>query len=356
MEGPSITAAFVRSFPQPKDLQEEDEDAPDAVITTETPPAVSAPRASKPDAHVIEQERPEQEDVGPEPITEGLQPLESTTSNQSNKNRSKSSKMPRRARTESAKSYVTAPEAPPKGVGPGIVIEEAVDDEDGAPQGYQNAVGGLTLEPRGSMVSQFGAPSLGIDEPLGATASTSSLIQRDSKPTDQSDGRPRSSMKDMLSKVARSSPRRSPEASEAAPVPAGDQAAADASGRKSRGGVRFDAPEDARQADLQVKARMTQMGLRRRTRSMRRSKAKHGQIIKMEKMLVRVDVTAEKLPEEYDENESQRTISRTVAKWREFMVVCREHVDEDAEFILQIYSTRVSFYSPSFSRTLFYES
>src|SRR3712207_8936526 len=38
-----------------------------------------------------------------------------------------------------------------------------------------------------------------------------------------------------------------------------------------------------------------------------------------------------------DENASQKADSRTLEKWREYVVVCRESSDEDAQFHLQLY-------------------
>jgi hypothetical protein len=64
-----------------------------------------------------------------------------------------------------------------------------------------------------------------------------------------------------------------------------------------------------------------------------------GQIIKMEKMLIRVDVArAPNLPDDFDENYNQGDIG-TTKKWREYMVVCRQ-TGEDL-FALQMYKTRV---------------
>lgn len=73
-----------------------------------------------------------------------------------------------------------------------------------------------------------------------------------------------------------------------------------------------------------------------------RQTLQEGTIVKMEKMLVRVDTTMQQIPDAYDENDSIKLDTRTVEKWREFMVVARKNkkTDED-DFRLQFYKTRV---------------
>lgn len=74
----------------------------------------------------------------------------------------------------------------------------------------------------------------------------------------------------------------------------------------------------------------------------RRRKAQDGQIIKAEKMLVRIEETLqENLPADYNENDSLRMETRAVDKWREFLVVCRKSSLEHTPFVLQMYRTRV---------------
>lgn len=74
----------------------------------------------------------------------------------------------------------------------------------------------------------------------------------------------------------------------------------------------------------------------------RRRKVQDGEIIKAEKMLVSVEETRQdSLPDDYTENDSLRMETRTVDKWREFLVVCRKTSAEHAPFSLQMYRTRV---------------
>ena len=63
--------------------------------------------------------------------------------------------------------------------------------------------------------------------------------------------------------------------------------------------------------------------------------------MKVDKMLVRTDVTRQSLREDYDEKISQSVETKSLDKWREFMVVCRKYTDDDAEAVLQLYQTRV---------------
>ena len=74
----------------------------------------------------------------------------------------------------------------------------------------------------------------------------------------------------------------------------------------------------------------------------RRRKIQDGEIVKAERMLVCVEETLkENLPSDYSENDSLRMESRSVDKWREYLVVCRKSSAEHAPFALQMYRTRV---------------
>ena len=102
--------------------------------------------------------------------------------------------------------------------------------------------------------------------------------------------------------------------------------------------VKFDIPGEIENQEEHVKAKYAQF---KRHTSFRRPRSKPGEILKMEKMLVRVDYTMQQLPPDYDENDSQKTDSRAVEKWREFVVVCRGGTDNQSEFLIQMYQSRV---------------
>jgi hypothetical protein len=125
-----------------------------------------------------------------------------------------------------------------------------------------------------------------------------------------------------------------------------EQGNANNSELRSPGVVRFNIPENPMlKQEMQVRARMAQ-GIRksRISRAFTRGKLKDGEIVKVEKMLVRLDITtgSEQPNEDYDEKDSQRVETRTTEKWREFMVVCRESHEDEAVLCLQMYKTRVS--------------
>ncbi|PVH97374.1 hypothetical protein DM02DRAFT_631168 [Periconia macrospinosa] len=105
--------------------------------------------------------------------------------------------------------------------------------------------------------------------------------------------------------------------------------------------VKFDIPEDSKRAGIHLRAKQAQMTVQRASTKLKRRKIKDGLVVKMERMLVRVDATTQDVPDEYDENANQKIDSRVKDKWREYMVVCRHSSSDDAEFVLQMYKTRV---------------
>lgn len=66
-----------------------------------------------------------------------------------------------------------------------------------------------------------------------------------------------------------------------------------------------------------------------------------GEIVRAEKMLVRVETTSQSVPDDYNENASLKLDTRTTEKWKEYLVVCRQGCDEQTPFLLQMYKTRV---------------
>ncbi|KAL8686819.1 MAG: hypothetical protein Q9218_006844 [Villophora microphyllina] len=110
----------------------------------------------------------------------------------------------------------------------------------------------------------------------------------------------------------------------------------------SSGLVRFNVPPEVHQRGGSSNFNASQVSRRRSWRHFRQGQAHPGEIVKTEKMLVRVDTAMTELPKEYDENASIKTSSRTLEKWREYVVVCREsRKDEESDFTIQLYKTRV---------------
>ena len=105
--------------------------------------------------------------------------------------------------------------------------------------------------------------------------------------------------------------------------------------------VRFNLADQGERKDTRTTFDSRGSAPQRTWRRLRKEQSRAGEIVKMEKMLVRVDSTMQELPPDYDENDSLKTSARTVEKWREFVVVCRESTTDDAEFSIQLYKTRV---------------
>ncbi|KAI9672563.1 MAG: hypothetical protein M1817_003329 [Caeruleum heppii] len=109
----------------------------------------------------------------------------------------------------------------------------------------------------------------------------------------------------------------------------------------SPGLVRFNVSAETEQREQQTKLRLAKISRRRSRIRRKRDPKRDGEIVKVEKMLVRVEVTPQQVPDEYDENESLKVETRTLDKWREFVVVCRGSSSDEAEFTLQLYQSRV---------------
>lgn len=107
--------------------------------------------------------------------------------------------------------------------------------------------------------------------------------------------------------------------------------------------VRFNTAVDLRERDklMQLKLADLSRGRDFRHGGRRYGRKKEGEIIKMENMLVRVETTMKKVPNDYDENESMKIETRTTEKWREYVVVCRETGEEESPFALRLYKSRV---------------
>lgn len=89
---------------------------------------------------------------------------------------------------------------------------------------------------------------------------------------------------------------------------------------------------------FQLRARAQRLAAKGNIRS---NKIKDGEVMKMDKMLVRIDITQQQLPEHFDEKVSQGVEAKTLDKWREFMLVCRKHTEEDTVAVLQLFKSRV---------------
>jgi hypothetical protein len=203
-----------------------------------------------------------------------------------------------------------------------------------------------------SHVSTAAASSLTPDNNTAENASsTTSLLRQDSegpRVKTSNDAVPKSKPKGILAKVVNA---RSGSAGN-------DASAVNGNGTvpvTTKNHIRFDVAQDGTKAALLMRARMGHSQLRESLGSVLKRSLTDGAIVKMEKMLVRVDATNNsKLPDEYDENSSQGVVSTTRNKWREYMIVIRQNkTKEGADFVLQAYKSRVSepFRGNSFSQS-----
>ena len=233
-----------------------------------------------------------------------------------------------RARDESSRQQV-----PPQSEANGLQLPTS-QDEPGA-----TALGKRPL----SNVESFGAAASTTGAASVDANSTSSLLRKadSNKAPAPADVDPKLPAKGILARVKRRSEMRS---TSSAGLNGTDPVTGELTRKKSKlqNLVKFDVPEDSRLANIQLKAKKAQMTVQRAGSRVRRQKIKDGLVVKMERMLVRVDAAAE-VPEDFDENVNQRVVSRIKDKWREYIVVCRHSHVNDADFVLQFYQTRVSF-------------
>ena len=109
----------------------------------------------------------------------------------------------------------------------------------------------------------------------------------------------------------------------------------------STGLVRFNIPDEVAHKGHQAKGRVAEAKSRVSFEAARKAKAEPGQLLKAERMLVRVDTTKHELPNNYSENDSLKAETTTIEKWREFIVICRRSPSEETEFVIQMNKTRV---------------
>ena len=250
---------------------------------------------------------------------------------------------PRPARRTSTKSFVTASSVP-------AASPDSDNEAIPFPHRDQAQASGLQV-PSGSEVAESKslgkrplstAESTSCGEPSVDAVSTTSLLRKadsqkaphGSAPSPPAQGILVKPKKNKSQQMGSSDPNSSPL----------DRVGESFSRRKStlRNLVKFDIPEDSKRASIHFRAKQAQMTVQRASTKLRRKKIKDGLIVKMERMLVRVDEAGREVPDDFDENGSQKIDSRVKDKWREYMVVCRHSESEDADFVLQIYKTRVS--------------
>ena len=111
----------------------------------------------------------------------------------------------------------------------------------------------------------------------------------------------------------------------------------------STGLVRFNLPADDPIADKQGARKISEARIIKSIRDLSKARAQPGQLLKAERMLVRVEATRSEVPAGYTENDSLGIETRLLEKWREFIVVCRRSTEPqpDSELVLRMETTRV---------------
>lgn len=325
-----------KSFPRPADLDvaPEDDYEDDAEVTATGPPAIPAPRAEDQDVDVLSGQ-----DVTSTPIEHVLQTAKEDQGSEVLHNQKDSVKVdkkdddsisvskpsparpapsmrssfrsalkPRSDRRPSAVSFVTAKEVLP--------TSSSYKSQESYRGNYTQTDGMLDVP----YVDTSRASSSAV---AGSATSSTPLLQPEAveeaipEPVRQHSPSFRNSTKRISSK---------PSVDEGEDVP--DR-------RTSR--VRFsNLMSTAEGKQRHLKGRLARVGNRRGGLDV-----KEGEVIKLEKMLIRVEYTKHELPDDLDENESRKIETQTLEKWKEFMVVCREASTDDADHVLQIHKTRV---------------
>ena len=106
--------------------------------------------------------------------------------------------------------------------------------------------------------------------------------------------------------------------------------------------VRFNLPDGDAEEERRTTIRQAQIRRRQSLRRAHRGNKHDGEIVKAEKMLVKIETTTQELPEDYDENASMGVDTKPAKKWQEYVSVIREVADQEEGFVLQLYRTRVS--------------
>ena len=323
LDGPRTTATQSQSFPQPEDVDEEEDEDTNQLLIEEIGPEEEAVVEMPPD-------RPKSDHAKAKPklrpnFKQRLGSMSSGTSHD-------------------ASSYATAPTRPRKS------FKHAKASKDTQAHGRSSFVTALDHEEPLSMVKPTNddlkkpayTPASSTEpsptdpnSPIRseAVASTRSLVHH-GQPTVGEESSP-----DIPAR--NSSTRPLLEGGENPLEPNTDEAQARRLKQVSSGLVRFNVPDKSASEENRRKAGLAEKARHSSWRQVRRDSSQPGEIVKMEKMLVRVDATVNEIENDYDENDSLRIDARIVEAWREFIVICRESADDKADYSIQMYKSRV---------------
>ena len=335
---------YGHSFRQPGDVNDEEaeegsEDGDRSAADTESTSAVDQP--GSPGSHVgreesiypreVRSENGDLQTISPVPSLTSL--TESERSNNKRKRRSMWKRgKPSKATIQSkdVSSFVTAPEERAE-------IRQSDENIEGSPtKGAQETSGSSGGEIiRYSTASSFNG---GLSRPVDSRTSLlphERATAENSKPTEVP---PKSISLELSNKPTKrmgTTPANAQDTSPSTLTPSQKIKKA------STGLVRFNLPNELGDGGDPASSRLANVYREGSQKLFRQIKLEPGEVVKVEKMLVRVDFTVHDLPLDYDENDSQKIESGVVQKWREFVVVCRKSTEEDYEYVLQMYKSRV---------------
>ena len=322
LDGPSTGATLDHSFPQPDDVNSEDEDQQEATsaATNDNGTSDGQDGKSRSQASPSKPQKP-----SPKPLPRFKKRIVSTASDH----------------ITDARTFVTAPTKPRK---QGQQATGSLQPSRSPPASFVTAVES-SGEPtarlpvsvrKGETSSANVSSNKKRPSQKDGSSSTASLLQNSEAPATDSptqESRPKSDQFLAISSDTRDT---APEVL----VPQNESGTGpQISKAHTQGLIRFNVPEQTHN-ELDAKIQLKQVDRRRLWRH-RHGQGHPGEIVKVEKMLVKMDSTMQELEADFDENDSQKIETRAIEKWREYVVVCRESTDEGADYSLQLYKTRV---------------
>jgi len=325
LDGPSATAAHRRSFPQPEDVDEEEEEEEDEG----TNHGLSEEIGAAEEEALSSTDLPNSPQAKAKPRPSFKQRLGSLSSDT----------------TQSASSYNTAPNIPrksfkrtmdPKGNSKAPGHTSFVTAREGKePSSIGKSVGDDTKKTSYTLGSSAEPSLVGPNSPLRgeAAASTSSLVHH-GQPSLREESPPDIPGRDLSTRLPL-------DGGEILLEPSPDEIQARRLKQVSSGLVRFNIPDKNPSTEDRAEVKLAERARHKSWKQIRRDSSQPGEIVKMEKMLVRIDATVNEMEDGYDENDSLKIDARIVEAWKEFIVVCRESADDKADYSIQMYKSRV---------------
>ena len=322
LDGPSTSAALAHSFPQPDDVNSEEEDQQEGT-TTDAHGSDTSDGQTEPLRAQASPSNPKK--PSPKPLPQFKKRMVSTPSDQATDTR----------------TFVTAPTKPRKSrqQAPG-----SLQPSRSPPASFVTAVessGGSTARlPVSARKDETGNTKIPSNKQRPShqdgSSSTASLLQNSEAPAIDSPTQESQPKSNPVPATSSGTEDTSPEVL----MPQNESGTGpQISKAPTQGLIRFNVPEQTH-TELDAKIKLKQADRRRLWRH-RHGQRHPGEIVKAEKMLVKMDSTMQELDADFDENDSQKIETRAIEKWREYVVVCRESTDEGADYSLQLYKTRV---------------